>query len=44
MSYSPEDIRDHLSDAVQRARDMLQESLDDLENVEQTISDVESNL
>tara|TARA_R110002124_G_scaffold272957_1_gene442225 strand:+ start:1471 stop:1605 length:135 start_codon:yes stop_codon:yes gene_type:complete len=43
MTYSPSDIRDHLESAISEARDMLQESLDELELVEQTISDLESN-
>ena len=44
MSYSPEDIRDHLSGAVAEARDMLAEALQELEDVENVISDMECNL
>jgi hypothetical protein len=44
MSYSPDDIRSHLSSAVQEARDMLQDALDELELVENTICDLESQL
>tara|TARA_Y100001951_G_C11144029_1_gene185278 strand:+ start:256 stop:390 length:135 start_codon:yes stop_codon:yes gene_type:complete len=44
MSYSPEDIRNHLSGAVQEARDMLQDALDELELVENTICDLEGQL
>lgn len=47
MSYSPNEITEELQDsiatAVMEARAKLQETLDELEEVENTISDLEGN-
>jgi hypothetical protein len=44
MSYTADEIRDHLCDAITEARNMLEEARNDLDSVESCIDNLECEL